>query len=504
MKNSFNKVLCLSAFVVAALVACSEDSESVAGGAVEDLGVVANHDTVFVHDSVKVKVKDTVRVHDSVKVKVKDTVLVHDSVKVKVKDTVRVHDSVKVKVKDTVFVHDSVKVKDVVVVKDTVNTKDTVVILKGFNLSGFAQKGPFLKGSEVTLYELDASNGVKPTGKSLTNLVSADDGSFSFEGVSFNGGLVGASVTGRFYNEMYGTNNFYPVTLRGISDMSEGRTTMNVNVMTALEYDRVIALMQEDPDMTFASAKKQAEKEAFAVFGIDATDFKSSEDLDLFGSSDGDAALLAVSLILLRVAPNDALTDLMATLSRDLADNGKIDDETLVENLVMSAEQSDLGGRVFFARGSLLALNISDDVLNFGKYVQNFWQKMRGMEECTDENVGEVVFLGENHVYACVDSSDASVGKTWRWATAIDYDTLGYGHDYVDGYVKYGSVNKDSVYVFENGAFRRCIEWECSLAVGCVKEGDTYRYDGEENVYYKNYNFECVMTEKGLRWKVIK
>ena len=58
MKNRLNKVLCLSAIMGAVLVGCSEDSESVAGGAVEDFGVVANLDTVFVHDSVKVKVKD--------------------------------------------------------------------------------------------------------------------------------------------------------------------------------------------------------------------------------------------------------------------------------------------------------------------------------------------------------------------------------------------------------------------------------------------------------------
>ena len=502
MKNRLNKVLCLSAIMGAVLVGCSEDSESVAGGAVEDFGVVANLDTVFVHDSVKVKVKDTVRVHDSVKVKVKDTVLVHDSVKVKVKDTVVVHDLVK----DTVRVHDSVKVKvkDTVVVKDTVNTKDTVLVSKGFNLSGFAQKGPFLKGSEVSLYELDASNGMQPTGKSNTDLVIANDGSFSFEGVQFNSGLVGASVTGKFFNEFNGSNNFYPATLRGISDVSGGRTTMNVNVMTALEYDRVIALMQNDPDMTFAAAKKQAEMEAFAIFEIDATGFELSEDLDLFGTSDGDAALRSVSLILLRAALNDALTGMVNALSADLADNGKIDDESLVESLIVSAERSDLGGRIEYAKENLNSLNISDNELNFGKYMQEFWRKNKGLEECTAEKVGDIGLMEEKPAYICVDSSDASVGTVWRRATAIDYDTIGYGHDYKNGIAKYGSVNTDSVYIFENGSFRRCIEWECSLAVGCVKEGDTYKYDGEENVYYKDYNFECVMTEKGLKWKVVK
>ena len=443
MKNRLNKVLCLSAIMGAVLVGCSEDSESVAGGAVEDLGVVANLDTVFVHDSVKVKVKDTVRVHDSVKVKVKDTV----------------------------------------VVKDTVNTKDTVLVSKGFNLSGFAQKGPFLKGSEVSLYELDASNGMQPTGKSNTDLVIANDGSFSFEGVQFNSGLVGASVTGKFFNEFNGSNNFYPATLRGISDVSGGRTTMNINVMTALEYDRVIALMQNDPDMTFAAAKKQAEMEAFAIFEIDATGFELSEDLDLFGTSDGDAALRSVSLILLRAALNDALTGMVNALSADLADNGKIDDESLVEKLITSAERSDLGGRIDYAKENLNSLNISDNELDFGKYMQDFWRKNKGLEECTAEKVGDIGFVEEKPAYICVDSSDASVGTVWRWATAIDYDTIGFGHNYKNGTAKYGSVNTDSVYIFENGSFRREVlrsphgcsgsfHRTCHNRPSCTQQGD--------------------------------
>ncbi len=48
---------------------------------------------------------------------------------------------------------------------------------------------------------------------------------------------------------------------------------------------------------TFADAKDQAEKEVLAAFGI-AGDFENSEDLTIYESGDGNAALLAVSVLM--------------------------------------------------------------------------------------------------------------------------------------------------------------------------------------------------------------
>lgn len=489
-----HKTLILAAVCAGTLfVACSDDSDSVAGGAVEDFGLVANQDTVFIHDSVKVKVK------------VKDTVVVKDTVKTKmvVKDTVNTRDTVVVKdtVKAKVVVKDTVNTKDTVVVRDTV--KDTVVVSKGVDISGFAQKGPFVKGSSVTLYEVDKTNNMQPTGRSISEVVKDDDGSFSFKEVSFASELVGISARGSFFDEVNGRSSFYAATLRGLTDLSDGRSTMNVNVMTSLEYDRVVTLMQENEDMTFAEAKKQAETEIFAFFGIDATGFALSEDLNIFGTTDGDAALLMVSVLLRSIGINDGLTSLIETMSRDFADNGTIDDEDLVDKLIFESQQVD-HGRAAAIKSRLLDLDYVDEVPNFGKYLRQFWQKKNNLEDCTDENLGKVVFQENNNVYVCADSSDPDVGKAWRWATAIDYDTIGFGSNYKNGEVKMGGVNVDSVYVFDHGSFRRCIEWECSLLVGCVQEGATYKYDGEEDVYFKNYEFECTMTAKGLKWKVKK
>jgi hypothetical protein len=57
---------------------------------------------------------------------------------------------------------------------------DTLWIIKNKTISGYAQKGPFEKGSEVVLYELDSTT-LKQTGRSFEGKVESDDGKFSIK-----------------------------------------------------------------------------------------------------------------------------------------------------------------------------------------------------------------------------------------------------------------------------------------------------------------------------------
>ena len=243
MKKTFRSLFGAAACAGAFFVACSDDSDAVAGGAVEDSGIVADLDTIFVHDTLKVKVKDTVRVKDTVKIKVKDTV----------------------SVKDTLVIRDTVNTNDTIIIRDTVSSKDSNLTIEKGTISGVSQKGPFAKGSSVTAFELDGTNELKQTGRSFNGTISSDDGSFKIKNVSLVSSHVHLTATGAYRSEISGKKSSNSITLRALSKLGDENAKVNVNLITHLEYDRVAHLLENDSKMELAGAKKQAEKEILDV-----------------------------------------------------------------------------------------------------------------------------------------------------------------------------------------------------------------------------------------------
>ena len=66
------------------------------------------------------------------------------------------------------------------------------------SISGVSQKGPFVKGSTVTAYELDGSKSLLQTGRSFSGTISQDDGRFNMSNVSLQSSFVRLSVNGYY------------------------------------------------------------------------------------------------------------------------------------------------------------------------------------------------------------------------------------------------------------------------------------------------------------------
>ena len=441
MKKMRSNLLVVAACVGAMFIACSEGTDDVAGGAVEDMGIVAQLDTVFVHDSIKVKVKDTV------KVKVKDTVVVKDTVNSK--DTVVVKDTVNSK--DTVVVKDTVNTKDTVVVRDTVSSKDTAYVFKKGSVSGVAQKGPFVKGSSVKLFELDGRDSLKQTGRSFKDSVSSDDGSFKIKNVSLVSPYVLVTATGAYRQELDGKKSGSSVTLRALSKVGGSNTTVNVNLITHLEYERVVYLLKKDSRMDLSEAKRRAEKEIFAMFNIDADLFGYSEDMNIFGTEDANAALLAVSVMLSSNYSAREVMDRLAALSADLAEDGTWDNKDALDSVATWAKNADLDGTLSTIRENILAWKVGEDVPDFEKYVRKFWREYLGLGDEFEE------------------------GKMYKSDTG-------------------------STYVFDNGAFRLANSRELYLNKGCTKklQGTSFEYGHSAFVCLSGlWEFDLDNTEKG-------
>ena len=179
-----------------------------------------------------------------------------------------------------------------------------IVAIEDKTVSGVSQKGPFVKGSAVKLYEMDGESLVS-TGKSFPGKIASDDGKFTVPSVSLVSQYALLEANGYFRNEITGGKSNGPITLNALTDLSD-REKVNINLLTHLEYERALYLV--GTGVKVSDAKRQAESEILKAFGIEGN-FENSEDMDIFSSGDGNAALLAFSVLMLENLSEADLTE---------------------------------------------------------------------------------------------------------------------------------------------------------------------------------------------------
>jgi hypothetical protein len=235
------------------------------------------------------------------------------------------------------------------------------------SVSGFAQKGPFINGSSITIYELQAD--LSPTGRSFASQISDNTGKFSLSNVSLSSKYVQLKADGFYYNEVAGSVSSSPLTLYALSDITS-RSTVNVNLLSHLEKDRVLYLLGQGK--TFADAKKQAQKEILNVFSISRDNMAASETLDISSGGDDNAVLLAISIILQGYRTTAELSELLANIAADIRTDGVLNSGSLGTQLINDAKLIDLSKirTNLVTRYSQLGLTAS--IPDFEKYVNTF------------------------------------------------------------------------------------------------------------------------------------
>ncbi|SHL25413.1 FISUMP domain-containing protein [Fibrobacter sp. UWH4] len=195
-----------------------------------------------------------------------------------------------------------------------------IVAIKNREITGVTQKGPFLVGSSVAIQELDGETLVQ-TGRSFKTSVKSDLGDFSVKNVNLASQYALLEVTGYFYNEVTGKKSEGMISLNALTDLTN-RNNVNVNVLTHLEADRVLNLVQKQ-GLSFAEAKKQAESEIFSSFGFTSV-LESPEDMDIFSEGDyGSDALFALSVLMLGNGSVADFSERLALAARSFAERGE-------------------------------------------------------------------------------------------------------------------------------------------------------------------------------------
>lgn len=218
-----------------------------------------------------------------------------------------------------------------------------------FTLSGQVQKGPLIFGSRIWVAELDSE--LEPNGRTYLTQTVDDLGHFAVSS-TIHTRLVELVGTGYYMDELTGSLSTSPVTLSGIADLRADNSP-TINVLTTIQAPRLRALMLQN--RKFDQAFIQSQSEVLAAFGVDSSRIQSLGSLyamQVNGTTDQDAALLATSALLSKMASTAAvangssqaaeLTYLLSRIASDIETSGRMTTASIIAARNVAGVQLDL------------------------------------------------------------------------------------------------------------------------------------------------------------------
>lgn len=249
---------------------------------------------------------------------------------------------------------------------------------ESYSFTGKAQKGPFVRGTNITLNEMNSNLG--QTGKSFTTTIDADDGSFSMNNIELDSDLALLTANGFYFSEIYGELSSATLSLQALTDLS-GKATVNINVMTHLIKNRMENLVADG--LSFREANEQAKTELLSFLGVTESFDTDFDHLDISFDEEYNAVLLAFSIILQRhtIIWNERqtltaeLTQLLSNFSADFATDGTITNQSLIDTLLYNVSQLNLTDIRNNIENRYSELGQTVSIPEFEKYIAKFQEK---------------------------------------------------------------------------------------------------------------------------------
>lgn len=200
------------------------------------------------------------------------------------------------------------------------------------HLTGLVQKGPYMNGTSVDVIELTPD--LIQTGKIFNTQIADNRGSFELKNVDLLSQFAELKADGFYYNEITGGPSTARLVLYALSDLND-RKTLNINLISHLERDRVYQLISEGT--TFGDAKEQAQQEVLDIFYMEKSDMEESEALNITSQGDDHAILLAISVILQGHRSVAELSELLANINSEFKEHGVLNSPSLGSALINHA-----------------------------------------------------------------------------------------------------------------------------------------------------------------------
>ena len=288
------------------------------------------------------------------------------------------------------------------------------IVINLTSLDGQAQKGPFNNGTAINIAELTSA--LSPTGRNFSSAITDNTGRFAVANVQLESPYVELRANGYYFNEVSNEISSGQLTLFALSNLT-GKTSLNVNIITHLEKNRMVTLMSGDSPKTFAQAKLQAQEEVFAVFDYSRANVPESELLDISQGGAANGKLLAMSAIIQGDLTVGQMSQLLANISTDIASDGTLDDASLRATLTNNSKNLDMAA----VRSNLVAhyssLGISATIPDFETEINQFLKPpvSQDMSASTAEDTAINITLagsdpeGESLTYTILEVNNATV-----------------------------------------------------------------------------------------------
>ena len=285
------------------------------------------------------------------------------------------------------------------------------IVVNLTSLGGQAQKGPFNNGTAINVAEL--TNTLSPTGRNFSSAITDNSGRFAVANVQLESPYVELRANGYYFNEVSNEISTGQLTLFALSNLT-GKTSLNVNILTHLEKNRIVTLMSGVNPKTFAQAKLQAQEEVFAIFDYSRANVPESELLDISQGGAANAKLLAISAIIQGDLAVGQMSQLLANISTDIASDGTLDDTNLRNTLIENSKNLDMAE----VRSNLVAhytsLGIAATIPDFESEVNQFLKPpvVQDIDLSVDEDNTINITLtgsdpeGESITFSIVDNTD--------------------------------------------------------------------------------------------------
>ena len=285
-------------------------------------------------------------------------------------------------------------------------------------VTGYVQKGPFINGTQILMSELNAS--MEQTGKIFSSQINNDKGSFEVNNVKLYSCYVELSANGYYFDEVGGEISSGPLTLYALSDLTD-IATVNVNILTHLEKQRVNHLVKNNK-MSLESAKGMAQSEILAIFGFQKDEMMNSEDLNISLNGDDHAILLAISIILQGKRSAGDLTELLATISNDIKEDGVLSDDDILDDLRSSTLELNLDSIRQNLERRFQTLGESASVPDFETYIGYFFAYTAQVPIVYSSNADTIGTHGATLV-ANVNPSSATTSVNFEYGSTTAYGT---------------------------------------------------------------------------------
>ncbi|WP_129594679.1 RagB/SusD family nutrient uptake outer membrane protein [Seramator thermalis] len=189
-------------------------------------------------------------------------------------------------------------------------------------IKGKVEKGPFVKGSEVKLYELD--NSLKQAGVNYTTRIISDEGDFDFGDLEVSSPYVLLTADGYYFNEVGGDLSEGRLSLDALVDVSK-QQDINVNILTHLKKERILTLIKAGK--SFEDANKQAQRELLTCFALQEYADKDASTYSITAGTNEAAALIVISSIVLTGKSDAEVTEYLMRLSGEFKNTGTFSDD---------------------------------------------------------------------------------------------------------------------------------------------------------------------------------